>query len=769
MTTTEPSRVETIVAEQLMLGGRVQGVGLRPAIVRLAGRVGVFGYVVNKRCGVRIHVEGAAERVGDFLRSLDEALPSGAKVDRSERCSTTPTGATEFAIRVSTETEDASCLSPDGAPASVALEIPLDTVPCVCCRADVTAGERRTGYPLTTCSECGPRYTILRALPFERASTTMDAFPLCGACLREFLDPANRRFHAQTTSCARCGPEIWLRQADRVERGSLRALQSAVGILQQGGILAIRGVGGYQLLTDATSEAAVTKLRRRKGRLAKPLAVITPDLESASAIAEINPLERAELLSSAGPIVILRRKQKSGLAESVSLDLDSVGVMLPSSPLHALLTQRMGRALVCTSGNLEGEPLQYRVAEADQKLGSLADGLLHHRREIERPIDDSVIRVIGTRSTTVRLARGLAPLTLPLLATKNQQAWIALGGHQKQAVAVAHGTAMILGPHTGDLETEATRQRMVQQLDGLRQLFGGLAEARITCDRHPDYFSTQLANSLSLKPTQVQHHHAHIAATAFEHGLGDRDVLGVAFDGTGYGDDGTIWGGEVLVVGPGGYRRVGHLRTFPLFGGEQAIREPWRVALALVADALGPDCVTSLPFPDSAQQLVRLLDRPQIAKTTSSMGRLFDGVASLILGLQQSRFEGQPAMMLESICDRDDSHAYPLPVHGDPRLQLDWRPLLRELVADLIAGEEAGRMAMRFHRSVAAAVIELAKRFPALPLVVSGGVFQNRMLGELILEACDGNCIDVALGGRIPMNDGGLAAGQLCVALQSKV
>jgi hydrogenase maturation protein HypF len=598
-------------------------------------------------------------------------------------------------------------------------------------------------------------------MPYERSDTTMSEFALCSTCAQEYTSPQSRRFHAQTNACADCGPRIWACDSEGRQRDTgAAAISFAVAALRAGRILALKGIGGYQLLVDGRSQAAVERLRHRKHRPAKPLAVLVASVEKAQRIAHVEEAERAALSSPANPIVVLRAKRDGSLAPGIHPGLDSVGVMLPTTPLHGMLSHEFGGPLVCTSGNVDGDPLVFDQRSAETALHGVADVWLHHDRRIARPIDDSVIRVIEGRPVSIRLARGLAPLPLDL---PTQYSAISLGGQMKSAVAWTSGQT-VLGPHIGDLDTLTSRERWLEQLAAWQALYR-LEPARLVHDLHPDYFTTAWAGQQPLPALAIQHHHAHVVAGMLEHCWLDREVLGVAWDGTGYGSDGTIWGGEFLLATARGYHRVARLRPFRLPGGEACVRQPWRTALSVVADTFGP-AQAEREFPaDNARALLRLLRVNAVSPATSSAGRLFDAAAYLTLAIERSEFEGQAAMMLEAAADRTEAGAYRLPyLTGSPH-ELDWRPMFAALCADRRAGVAPGVMAMRFHRALANAIANVCRRHSHLPVVLGGGVFQNRLLTELVAESLADHPQPVGLPGVIPPGDGGLAAGQLAAAL----
>lgn len=797
-------------AEHLVLRGRVQGFGVRPAIARLAGESALAGSVCNTAEGVRIEIEGPESAVRTFGDRLIGALPPGAVVERLERSRGVATGRGGFRI------EDSRVAGP------MAAVVPTDRASCPRCFAEVhQRQDRRFRYPFTTCTACGPRYSIIDAMPYDRQRTSMNAFDLCDDCGREHDDLHDRRLHSQTNACPSCGPCVWL-MGGGVESG-LRgdeAIDRAVAAIGRGLIVGLKGIGGYQWLVDATDAAGVRRLRGIKGRPSKPLAVMVADLQTATSLGfggqasavsdeqavvsdeqaaerggEFATAERQWLRSPANPIVILRRREEFDWAVPVCGALKTIGVMLPSTPLHDLLARRCARPLVVTSGNLEGDPIEFEtpgdasVGRPDlggdtAVTGEGPDVWLEHDRRIARPIDDSVVRVAAGHAIGIRLGRGLAPYALDiptemLKAAEGGGPLLAVGGHQKVAVSVYNGAQAVLGPHLGDLETLAARQRFERHVDSFCELYQ-MRPGMLVHDRHPDYFTTRWAGERGLPTFAVQHHHAHVVAMMIEQRWLDREVLGVAWDGTGYGDDGTIWGGEFLVAGPRSYRRVGHLLPFPLVGGELAVREPWRVAVSLVHQTLGAEAASRLRFdgidPVTVGRLVSMLGRPADrcdgpVRRTTSVGRLCDGVAALVLGVAKNGHDGQAATLLESACDveaegvDEAEGGYVIPLIDDAMIRCDWRPMIEAIVADLAAGIDGGVIACRFHRGLARSIHEMSRRFADLPLVLAGGCFQNRVLVEAVVEGDTGARRPLGIPGIIPPGDGGLSAGQLAVAI----
>ncbi|MEZ6087292.1 MAG: carbamoyltransferase HypF [Pirellulaceae bacterium] len=739
-------------ARSLTLTGHVQGMGMRPAIVRFANSLSLAGSVVNTNDGIQIHIEGLRDAVERFIDGLQAQVPSNAVIETCRCNHASVKGLNAFIVKQETGLTNTAAIS---------VHIPPDLVLCESCREEVAdANDRRYAYPFTSCTDCGPRYSMIERMPYDRMHTSMAQFPLCDTCVQEYDSPTDRRFQAQSNACPDCGPRIWVRNAnDQILAVGNDALRYAVAEILKGRIVALRGLGGYQLLADATSQTAVQRLRQRKGREEKPFAVMVSCLDEAEKLARLDPTERQILSSPAGPILIANYRDTTDLASAVTLGVGTVGLLMPTTPLHLLLSKYVRRPLVCTSGNAEGEPIVYDQRNALETLGPIADAWLEHDREIRRPIDDSVVRVIADRAVTFRLARGFAPMVLDC---PQDEPMLAVGGQQKVALALSNGSQTVLGAHLGDMDTIPSRERFVFQVKELEDLVG-VRNCRLVGDLHPDYFTTRWLESQSRPIIQVQHHHAHILSGMLEHRWLDRQVLGIAFDGTGYGNDGTIWGGEFFLCTASHFKRVGHLRPFSMAGGDQSVREPWRIATALVRDALGDAEAARLGFETgNVDPLLSLLRRPQLSPICTSAGRLFDGVSALILGIERCHYEGQAAILLESACDLSIEDAYPMPITSGARKVLDWRPMIRQIMHDRRYGEPPSAMAMRFHRGLASAIADVCRDYTSMPIVLAGGVFQNRVLVELLAQ----RMVETTLGlpGKIPPGDGGLAAGQLSIA-----
>jgi hydrogenase maturation protein HypF len=744
-----------IVAQRITLTGRVQGMGLRPAVAACAHSLAIAGNVRNTSQGVEIEVEGPAAAVAEFTRQLRHSLPGAAQLDRVQTEPISPTGRDEFAIDNSTTH------------GPLLAAIPTDLAVCDNCLSEVdNLNNRRVNYPFTGCTACGPRYSIISSMPYDRTRTSMHPFSQCDVCLAEYAESHDRRFHAQTNACSACGPRLWAHDADgnTLAHGTA-AIDLAIAALRQRQIVALRGVGGYQLLVDATCDEAVAQLRNQKGRPAKPLAILVATLDAAKQIAVLSPAECAALTDPTNPIVVATQQKNSGLSPSISGELNSVGVMLPTAPLHFLLAKRFGPPLVATSGNVEGEPLAYQIELSATALKSLAQVWLQHDREIVRPIDDAVVRVIANCTVSLRLGRGMAPLPLEL---PTSLPGLATGGDQKSAIALTNGRHAALGPHVGDLQTVAARQRWTEHVQAFISLYGEKPRW-IAHDLHPDFFSTRWAAAQKMPTIPVQHHHAHAVAAMLQHNWLDRPTLAVVWDGTGYGTDGTIWGGEGLYATATNFQRMAHCRPFSLPGGEAAIHQPWRTAASVLLNVVDVESIIhvlgSHIEPQQISQVAKLATHEKFAPRTTSMGRLFDAVAVLILGIHHSQFNGQSAMLLEAACDPLASGSYQLALTDDFPQQWDWRGLFVQLLSDRTQQVPPSVMAMRFHRALAAAIDALAHLHPTLPVVLAGGVFQNRVLVELVADHAATWAQPLGLPGVIPPGDGGLAAGQLAVAI----
>ncbi|WP_030937815.1 carbamoyltransferase HypF [Streptomyces sp. NRRL S-646] len=768
------------VRRRVVVRGTVQGVGFRPFVHRLATDLALAGFVSNTAGGVLIEVEGAPDGVARFCGLLATEPPPLAAVTGVGVEDLPATGADEaFTIRATERSAGRTLLPPDTATCADCLRELADPV------------DRRHRHPFVTCTHCGPRFTIATGMPYDRAVTTMAGFPMCPACAREYGDPADRRFHAQPVACPDCGPRLRLVPAAGSGIRPARdgdALVAARALLAAGRILAVKGLGGYHLACDATDARAVDTLRTRKERGGKPFAVMCADLDTVDEIAQVSPAERTALTSARRPIVLLRPRTPARhlrLAPGVCPGSPQLGVMLPYTPVHVLLLGLPGdppgpRVLVMTSGNRSGEPIVTDDEEALTRLDGLADAWLAHDRAIASPCDDSLLRVRGDGSEQVlRRSRGYVPRPLRLPVAVRPA--LAVGGDLKNALCVGEGDQAWLGPHIGDMGDLTTLEAAERAEGHIRQLSGVTPEL-VAADRHPGYHSARWARRRAAElprhtPVFVQHHHAHIASAMAEHGLdGTTPVIGVAFDGTGYGDDGTVWGGEILLADYARHRRYAHLSPAPLPGGDAGVANPCRLALArLWAAGVRWDADLPCVAACSATELTLLeqqLTRGVACVATSSMGRLFDAVSSLVGVCHRARYEAQAAVELEAAAAsaRDaDTSAYAFGIGSG---MCDPAPVLGALVADLRRGTPAPVLAARFHRGVARAVLEIcrqARRDTRLATVaLSGGVFANALLEEECTRLLAEDGFTVLRHGEVPPNDGGLALGQLVVAAHER-
>ena len=754
--------------------GVVQGVGFRPYVYNLARRHRLVGFVLNSPHGVFIEIEAAPAAIEAFLAALPAEAPPLVRIAEIERTEIPVLSEKEFAIRHSQGGESAFAL------------IPPDICVCEACLADTRDPQnRRHEYPFTNCTNCGPRYSIILDVPYDRPLTTMAEFAMCDACRTEYEDPANRRFHAQPNACPVCGPHLLLHSpnepATEDPRAGARAiLERVADVLRAGGIVAWKGLGGYQLACDARQPAAVEELRRRKKRSEKPFAVMVGDLESAESLCWLSPRERDVLLSPERPIVLLRRRPGADLAEGVSPGNPATGVMLPCTPMHDLLFRILRErwdappALIMTSGNISEEPIVVDNAEAEETLAGIADLFAHHNRRIHTRVDDSVVRVVGEEPMLIRRARGYAPV--PVWLGRGEAEVLACGAQQKNTLCLTRAGFALPSQHLGDLENFETLRFFEETLERMSRLFH-VTPTAVAHDLHPGYLSTQFAlQRQGMRLIGVQHHHAHIASCMAEHGLEGR-VIGVAWDGTGFGTDGTIWGGEFLVAGYLGFDRFARLRPVLLAGGDSGVREPWRVARACLLDALGAIPAGARSDAMAAPERLRIVDamlqRHVNTVPTSSAGRLFDAVASLI-GLRHSvSFEGQAAMMLEAAaeaCREPPDQPYEFALAGGSPVGIDLRPMIRQIVEDVQRGEPRPRIAARFHTTLVAAIAAVCSRMRdelALTRVcLSGGCFQNARLLSGCLRTLREDGFEVFSQRAVPANDGGISLGQAAIACE---
>jgi hydrogenase maturation protein HypF len=733
------------VRTEVRIEGTVQGVGFRPFVHGLATGLGLAGLVGNDARGVFIEVEGDPGTVERFLTGLRQPPPL-AVVERISTRPLAPDGHHGFAI-----------VGSDASGRRGALVSP-DSATCADCLRELgDPADRRHGYPFVNCTNCGPRFTIVTDVPYDRPNTTMAGFAMCAACAAEYRDPGDRRFHAQPVCCPACGPHVALLDSGGRPRPG-EPVEAARALLRDGGILALKGLGGYHLAATAGDEAAVAALRSRKHREDKPFAVLVPDLETARLLGAVDPAEEAVLTSARRPIVLLRRHADAPLAAAVAPGNRSIGVMLPYTPLHHLLA---GEPLVLTSGNVSDEPIAYRDEDAFARLGGIADAFLTHDRPIHVRTDDSVTRVFRGREMPVRRSRGYVPAPLPLPA--GGPPVLACGAELKNTFCLAEDGRAFVSHHIGDLENYETLRAYREGIEHFGRLFD-ITPSTIAYDLHPEYLSTKYALEQDLPLVGVQHHHAHIASCMADNERSE-PVIGVAFDGTGYGTDGTLWGGEFLVADLNGFERAGHLRPVPLPGGTMAIREPWRMAAAYGVPA---DLDVARRNAANWDTVVAMGDRRVASPLTSSMGRLFDAVAALLGVRDRVEYEGQAAIELEQRADPRDGGTYPVRLDDGSPFTVTGADLVAAVVADLRAGVDVPSIAARFHNAVAALVVAGARRLRETTglttVALSGGVFQNLLLLERTVTGLEAEGFGVLVHHRVPPNDGGISLGQAAVA-----
>ena len=742
----------------ITLHGAVQGVGFRPFVWRLAQELGLAGWVNNSAAGVFIEAEGAPSMLREFLRRLESDKPEIALIQSLEATFLDPVGFAGFEIRASSGGEKRALVMPD-----------LAT--CPACLAEILdPSNRRHRYPFTNCTACGPRFSIIASLPYDRPATTMSGFAMCWQCEREYQDPGDRRFHAQPNACPACGPQLalWNRQGAEIAVRDA-ALMATAAAIREGKIVAVKGIGGFHLMADARNDETLRELRLRKRREEKPFALMAPSFDDVPRFCSVSEVEGRLLRSPECPIVLLRRLPGlDSLAASVAPGNPNLGVMLPGTPLHHLLLRGLGFPVVATSGNLSEEPICTDEHDALTRLGGIADLFLVHDRPILRHVDDSIVREVCGRELLLRRARGFAPL--PIAVGSELAPVLALGGQQKNTIAAALGSQVFVSQHIGDLETEGSLRAFRSVIAAFQSLYE-LAPVAVACDLHPDYLSTQHASSLGLPLVHVQHHYAHILACMAENHLRP-PVLGIAWDGSGLGDDGTVWGGEFLRVTDQGYERVAQLRPFPLPGNAKAVREPRRVALAILYEIFGDaafsmDLPTLRAFsPGEIENLRTMLRRRLNSPVTSSAGRLFDAFASLLDLRQVASYEGQAAMELEFAAGGDDQTAsLPYGIRTENgRLVLDWEPAVRMVLGDSTRPD----LPSRFHAMLVDMAVDVAGRVGEKYVVLSGGCFQNRTLTERMVSRLLGAGYRPYWHQRVPPNDGGLSLGQIMATQQHK-
>jgi hydrogenase maturation protein HypF len=752
-----------IIGQSIRIKGQVQGVGFRPTVWRLAHEYGLSGQVLNDGEGVLINAWGDSQKLDAFLIRLREHAPKLAHIDSLDRT----------AIEGQIPPVDFNIIDSLNSPVRTGA-LP-DAATCPACLAEtIDPGNRRYRYPFTNCIHCGPRFSIIKNIPYDRQRTTMADFVMCSDCRKEYQDPENRRFHAQPNACPQCGPKVELLDAKGMRVAVKDPIAEAANFLRQGFIVAVKGMGGYQLACSGIDENVVARLRNRKHRWEKPFALMAKDIQQVRQLCQVSLEEETLLASMMNPIVLLNKNDSSPVANSVAPGQKTLGMMLPSTPLHHLLMREVGEVLVMTSGNVSDEPIAFRDEEALAKLQGIADTFLIHNRPIHMRTDDSVCRVFKGQAQVVRRARGYAPSPIIMREPFARQV-LACGGHLKNTFCLGRGNTAYVSHHIGDLENYESLTSFKEGIEHFKNLLEIKPEV-VAFDLHPDYLSTQYARQLEgVEKIAVQHHHAHIAAGMAEHGLENETVIGVAFDGTGYGTDGAIWGGEFLLADTRDFVRAAHLEYTPLPGGSAAIREPWRSAAACLhhvygdsMQALDIDFITRLDK-GRWQILKQMINKNKNCPPSSSMGRLFDAVASL-LGIRDSiHYEGQAAIELERMADDSCRESYRWDaVTGDLPMIVGMGAIIKAVVEDILRGTAAAKVSARFHNSVAGMTVSVCDRIREKTglkqVVLGGGVFQNRFLLNRLITLLDESGFQVAVPRQVPVNDGGISFGQAVIA-----
>ncbi|MBE0570134.1 MAG: carbamoyltransferase HypF [Ignavibacteriaceae bacterium] len=748
----------------IAIRGAVQGVGFRPFIFKLANELNLNGYVLNNSSGVFIEAEGDELLLRNFLARIETDKPKLSVITSLEHSFLDPVGYSKFEIKESEESDDVSVLIlPDFAVCDDCLNEMLDP------------DDRRYLYPFINCTNCGPRFSIIESLPYDRPNTSMKNFKMCDKCREEYENPSDRRFHAQPTACQDCGPQLFLWD----ENGNIisekqSALKQTVELIRQGKIIALKGLGGFQLIVDATNDEAVRELRKRKHREEKPFALMFPSIESINNVCEVFEIEERVLCSTESPIVLVKKASRiqhpiTSISEFVAPNNPYLGAMLPYTPIHHLLMRELNLPVVATSANLSEEPICIDEQEALERLRGIADYYLIHNRPIIRHVDDSIVQVIMNRELVIRRARGYAPL--PVMVTEiysslKEKTILAVGGHLKNTVALKKGNNIFISQHIGDLSTEESNKTFKKVINDFKLLYNAEPN-EIISDLHPEYISTKYAKQLNEKIEQVQHHFAHVAACRFENQV-EGEALGVSWDGTGYGLDGTVWGGEFFLTDDNSYKHFAQFRKFVLPGGEKAIKEPRRSLTGILFEIGGVSFVNE--FSDLIENkftlaeigiLLNMLSKKINSPVTSSAGRLFDAVSSLLGICDRTNYEGQAAMMLEFAADLNEKGCYPFEIKESDKLIIDWQPIIISMINDLRKDINSSAISTKFHNTLAKVILEIVKRSELNKVVLSGGCFQNALLTERTINLLQENKYKVYWHQRIPPNDGGISLGQI--------
>ena len=752
----------------IAIRGVVQGVGFRPFIYKLANELKLTGYVLNNSAGVFIEAEGKESILRIFLSRIETEKPNLSIITSLEHIFLDPIGYTKFEIRNSEQNEDVS-----------AIILPDISVCDDCLSEMLNPNDRRYLYPFINCTNCGPRFSIIESLPYDRPNTSMKIFQMCDKCKEEYENPSDRRFHAQPTACPDCGPQLFLwDETGKVLSEKQEALKKTIDLIRQGKIIGFKGLGGFQLIVDATNDEAVTKLRKRKHREEKPFALMFPTLESIKEVCEVYDTEARVLKSPETPIVLLKRKLElqilnSKISPIVAQKNPYIGAMLPYTPLHHLLMRGLNIPIVATSANLSEEPICIDEHEAIERLKGISDYYLIHNRPIVRHVDDSTVRIILNRELVMRRARGYAPLPIIInekYDSQKEKTILAVGGHLKNTIALKKGNNIFISQHIGDLSTEESNNTFKKVINDFQILYDNKPDELIG-DLHPEYISTKYAMDRNEKFEQFQHHYTHIVACRFENQV-KGEALGVSWDGTGYGLDGTIWGGEFFLTDDNSYKHFAQFRKFMLPGGEKAIKEPRRSLAGVLFEITGSSFVDD--FSDVIENkftaaeagiLLNMLSKKINSPITSSAGRLFDAFSSLLGICDKSNYEGQAAMMLEFAADSEEIGTYSYGIIEKDKLVIDWQPITISIINDIRKDVDASIISARFHNTLAKIILDITKKSEVNKVVLSGGCFQNAMLTERTINLLRENNYQVYWHQRIPPNDGGIALGQIAASL----
>ncbi len=754
----------------IQIKGAVQGVGFRPFIYRLADQLNLTGFIVNSTAGVNIEAEGTNDNLIQFIKNIELEKPEHAVIVSFEYSFLDPIGFDKFEIKESNKDGEVSAL------------ILPDISTCKdCIKEMLDPNDRRYLYPFINCTNCGPRFSIIEKIPYDRPNTSMKIFDMCEDCQKEYNNPSNRRFHAQPIACPKCGPhlELWDKNGITISKHH-DALITAAQLIREGKTLALKGLGGFQLIVDARNDSAVLKLREKKHREEKPFALMLPNVDMAKSFCQISEIEFSMLISPESPIVLLRRKldeQKNNfISTEVAPKNPYLGIMLPYTPLHHLLMRELNFPIVATSGNLSEEPICIDEFEALVRLKNIADYYLVHNRPIVRHVDDSIVKAVNNRRMILRRARGFAPLPLQInnkYLSDSDEVILAVGAHLKNTIAVKKGNNVFISQHIGDLSTHESYSTFKKTIKDFEEIYFAKPQIIIS-DIHPEYLSTKYARTRNISLREVQHHYAHIAACRIENEI-EGEALGVSWDGTGYGLDKTIWGGEFFYSSNSNFKHIAQFRKFILPGGEVAIKEPKRTACGLLFEIYGEEFVNHFPeslvdkFSSKELSIIKkLLSQKINSPQTSSVGRVFDAVSSLLNICQISNYEGQAAMQLEFSADKLENGDYLFNLLEKEIIIIDWQPMIENILSDAYKNISSSIIAARFHNTLAKIILQTAKKFNLKKIILSGGCFQNTLLTEKTIKLLEENNFEVYWHQRIPPNDGGISAGQIAAYLFSK-